>query len=586
MRKINLVALIATLFALVATSGALADGTETLGTPSVAIASGTHVLVAGTGNYKAGRDGVSKSFAVNVPAGATVKQVLLYWEGHATGYADQHCYGGGPGLDESIAVNGNAVTGTQIGGPTNFFLAEYFAGYRKDITSLGLVSAGANTLTISDMWFLSCFGPYVNEGADGNDGAGVVVIYDDGGTVATIGVKDGHDMAYAGFNAPLNATVPQTFTFPASTSARTANLGTLVASVLGEDAPGPRANQLLVTFDVGGSVVLDNPWQSNDGFEFDALNSTVTIPAGASSMTVQAISGGPGGGSPSSLAWITATVSVPGDAPPPPPPPPPPPGTAKVMKKQSGATLTGTQAFSFDLREGATATNLGTTLESKTANAANSGTITFTTELVPGDTYQLCETNVAVSWHSSLSNIAGSFTPQPMSEDDNSTVCVDFTVTSGETKTFNVNNTPPPRGDARTIGYWKNWSSCTGGNQTPILDQTLGKSGVALGSKLTVKTCAQAVAILSKSTIDTGAKMASDPAFNMAAQLLAAKLNVIRTAATCAAATTAINDANSLLSAVGFTGKSTWTNTMTAAQKSLANSLASTLDDYNNNKLC
>jgi hypothetical protein len=55
-------------------SGAvLADGTETLGTPSVAIASGTGLYANGTGMVN--QPGV---IAVNVPAGATVKQVLLY----------------------------------------------------------------------------------------------------------------------------------------------------------------------------------------------------------------------------------------------------------------------------------------------------------------------------------------------------------------------------------------------------------------------------------------------------------------------------------------------------------------------------
>ena len=44
--------------------------------------------------------------------------------------------------------------------------------------------------------------------------------------------------------------------------------------------------------------------------------------------------------------------------------------------------------------------------------------------------------------------------------------------------------------------------------------------------------CLKAVSLLNKSTIDTGKKMASDPAFNLAAQLLAAKLNVVAGAVT------------------------------------------------------
>ena len=45
--------------------------------------------------------------------------------------------------------------------------------------------------------------------------------------------------------------------------------------------------------------------------------------------------------------------------------------------------------------------------------------------------------------------------------------------------------------------------------------------------------CKDAVAILGKSTL-SGKKMSSDPLFNMAAQLLAADLNVVTTDSDCA----------------------------------------------------
>ncbi|MDH3910251.1 MAG: hypothetical protein OEU09_03075, partial [Rhodospirillales bacterium] len=51
-----------------------ADGTESLGTPSVPIASGTGIVGAGIG-LAAGPGTIS----VDVPAGASVEQVLLYW---------------------------------------------------------------------------------------------------------------------------------------------------------------------------------------------------------------------------------------------------------------------------------------------------------------------------------------------------------------------------------------------------------------------------------------------------------------------------------------------------------------------------
>ncbi len=90
--------------------------------------------------------------------------------------------------------------------------------------------------------------------------------------------------------------------------------------------------------------------------------------------------------------------------------------------------------------------------------------------------------------------------------------------------------------------------------------------------------------LLSKSTIDTGKQMASDPAFNLAAQLLAADLNVKAGALICPNAIGAINDAQALLEAVHFNGITH--DKLSGAQARNANTLAATLDKYNNNLLC
>ena len=60
----------------------LADGSETLGPPGIDIASGTAIVADGTGMLEQ-----PGTIELTVPAGATVKQVLLYWEGF--GYAGQ-----------------------------------------------------------------------------------------------------------------------------------------------------------------------------------------------------------------------------------------------------------------------------------------------------------------------------------------------------------------------------------------------------------------------------------------------------------------------------------------------------------------
>lgn len=273
-------------------------------------------------------------------------------------------------------------------------------------------------------------------------------------------------------------------------------------------------------------------------------------------------------------------------------------GKAKVIKTVSGAPPSGTQAFTFQLRSGASPTQNGTTLESLAANAGNGGVINFSSTLVPGDDYQLCEL-VMPGWTSTLGDfVPGSFIPPDgvvqNPDTDNSIVCVNFSVAPGETKVFTIDNRPPPGGDARTIGFWKNWASCSrsNGKQRPVLDQTLALFPIAGGQTtrgvfigdLYVDTCLEAVRLLNKSTVDTGQKKASDPTFNLAAQLLAARLNVRAGAGTCPAAVTAINQAQALLDAVNFNGVTH--NVLTQAQATQANNLATTLDLYNNNQLC
>ena len=85
--------------------------------------------------------------------------------------------------------------------------------------------------------------------------------------------------------------------------------------------------------------------------------------------------------------------------------------------------------------------------------------------------------------------------------------------------------------------------------------------------------------LLNKQT-STGAKTASDPAFNLAAQLLAAELNYTAGAAKATTATNAINQAVTLLGKYQFDGNSH--TTITTADAATMNSLATILDNYNN----
>jgi hypothetical protein len=160
-----------------------------------------------------------------------------------------------------------------------------------------------------------------------------------------------------------------------------------------------------------------------------------------------------------------------------------------------------------------------------------------------------------------------------------------------------------------TIGFWKNWSSCksSNGGQKPILDETLAKAEtngivVSAGSgtypifgatfylvlhgsttnKQRAPDCLKAFYVLDKTTIDGKKKMASDPAFNLAAQLLAAELNYTAGAGKKPAVTSAIQQAVLLLGQYHFNGLTH--TTISKGDAATMNNLATTLDNYNNNR--
>lgn len=297
-------------------------------------------------------------------------------------------------------------------------------------------------------------------------------------------------------------------------------------------------------------------------------------------------------------------------------------GLAKVIKTVSGQPPSGTQAFTFTLRQGADPMNTGTILETQVANAGNGGVLNFTTNLVPGNHYQMCE-DVMPGWNTSLGTnlfVPGSMTTPtlPNPNVNNMTVCTDFQAQAGQTTTFTVDNTPPPGGRALTIGFWKNWSSCTSSstNKKPVLDQTLAAATamttnppgglvvsaqnlgggwpnfaaayylVLKGSTSTPNSapdCAKAVNLLNKTTIDGKTKKSSDPLFNMAAQLVGAQLNYFAGAGKNGPTTINIQSAVLLLGKYGFDGL-TYSPKLSSADTAKANCLATQLDNYNNDR--
>ena len=270
----------------------------------------------------------------------------------------------------------------------------------------------------------------------------------------------------------------------------------------------------------------------------------------------------------------------------------------RVEKTVNGGAPSGGQSFTFEVRSGASVNSNGTTIAAAVADAGNGGSAGFAATFQPETPYQFCETNLSPGWTTSLSQVAGSFVPNSANGNpDNGVVCIGFAVTLGQSKVFEVNNTAPVGGPARTIGYWKNWSSCSKGKQDPILDYVLSRfgfapalppdplpnplpaitTGVNFGT-LNINTCSEGVNILDKSTTG-GVKKASHPAYNMAAQLLAAKLN-IQAGADSRCVPGYILEAEQLLVAINFSG--TGSPSYSATQGARMNVLATLLDRYNN----
>ena len=267
----------------------IADGTEALGPATIEIQDGSGVLVAGTGMVH--QPGEIDFF---VPLEAEIKQVILYWQGF-------YCHS----PDDTISIKraGGSyvpVTGMLIGGPFSTLRA---ATYRIDITHLGLVEPGSNSLVLTDMDF-----------GNADNGAGVLVVYDDGSGLTSLKLRDGSDYAYKYHPIPLlRVMTPQTFVFDPAPVSRPASLEFFFSSVEGEISGGThRPTSIEVT--IGGVLhIYSDLLGSHDGEEWDTLVLDIEIPAGITSVTVQPHSRDDhnSGHTPASMVWNMLNLFIP-----------------------------------------------------------------------------------------------------------------------------------------------------------------------------------------------------------------------------------------------------------------------------------
>jgi hypothetical protein len=290
LNKIFIYLILLGVYLVLSSQAVFADGNETLGTPSINISTGTGVIASGTGLIAQ-----PGTIDIIIPGSVDVKQVLLYWEGQYTS----------PEGDDTILVNGIEVTGILIGGPTLCFSNVTTSSYRADITNIIRLSLknGLNTFQIS--------------GADfnyANNGAGILVIIDDGTPQKDIQLLDGNDFAFIGFGPTLDTTVPQTFIFAPTITGRQADLSMFFSSVAGTTSGGEfRPSSIKITTDMGTEVYFNDYLDSNDGQEWDTLKLTVDIPAQATQLTVQALSEYQisNDDNPASFVWTAAALSIP-----------------------------------------------------------------------------------------------------------------------------------------------------------------------------------------------------------------------------------------------------------------------------------
>jgi hypothetical protein len=273
---------------------------------------------------------------------------------------------------------------------------------------------------------------------------------------------------------------------------------------------------------------------------------------------------------------------------------------ARLFKTINGQAIpVGTLPILFQLRTGASTSAQGTTLNQVSVDSNSVFPLDLRGDFLDPGTYQVCEF-VLPGWDSTIAGMPGAFVPGSLADPanvDNAYVCAPITLAAGQTLTLTIDNTPPPGGMAKTIGFWKNWASCSSSNgkQRPILDQTLALAPIApnqtthgfyIGDEY-VDTCAEAVKLLNKTDL-SGKKQASLPEFNFASQATAYQLNLLAGAADDPQAAAAFAAGQAILDENGFIGNAlpkSGANALTAAEKAALNTYAGILDKYNNNAL-
>jgi hypothetical protein len=283
-----------------------------------------------------------------------------------------------------------------------------------------------------------------------------------------------------------------------------------------------------------------------------------------------------------------------------------------ALNKRENGELPLSTAWSFELRTGATTTSAGAVRAAGTADLAT-GAVTLScaggenpdcsmaagTAWLRAQEYQLCETGMAAGWTNNLVGFTPAGSAAEGSADGAECVTISLRTAASETTASVlgidfVDNvlasdapepSPPGLEAPLGMGSWRKAASCESANAQSggsILAAVLSVSTLTVGD-LGGLSCTDIARLLSKQDRD-GHNRASDAAYNLASQLVAAKLNQLAGAPVPECVASAMGAADQLFREIGFVGRGDYLAARTG-EKSLRNSalvVAELLDRYNN----